>query len=204
LSLLSAYSPSGSGSSNAPVAQPAGFVVTGPFSTSLPDEQHLAPLSGSGHCTPGSNVDLGLTITGTVTATLGDIGPTATLASGVRDIGATVPDGVYTWSNRALNADCFKTGPTAVPFRATFSVTYRAEIDQENQPQVCVFRSRAAFSSFTVTGIPPLDNAILEKVKDKAHRGVDREVADRVSRFVRGTAFPASAEPRWDNWSELP
>lgn len=200
-SMLSSCQKSGSGT---PVAQPTGFVTTSTFSTSLSDDRHLAPASGGGHCTPGSNVDLARTIAGTATATLGDIDPTTTLASGVRDIGVTVPDGVYTWSNRALNFDWFPTGITAGPFIAKFSFTYRAEVDQENQPDVCVFRSVAVFSGFTVTGIAALDCAILEQVKNQAQSSIDRTVADRISRFVRGVPFPAGTEPRCDNWSQLP
>lgn len=194
---------SGSSSTGGPVSQPVGFAATASFSTSLPNDRHLAPGSGGSTCTPGSNVDFGRGITGTVTATLGDIGPTAELPAGVRVVGATVPDGVYTWSNRPLNLGCNPTGPTAGPLSATFSFTYAAEIDQDNQPEVCVFRSRADFGSFTVTGIPPLDDAILQNVKDEAHRGVDRAVADRISQFVRSRPFPAGSEPRCDNWSEL-
>ncbi len=205
LLLLPACNPPDSGSSSSgPVTQPSGFVATAPFTTSLSDYRHRAPLSADGRCSPGSNVDVGRTLTGTVTATLGDVGPTTVLAAGVRDIGVTVPDGVYTWSNRPLTANCEPADPIAGPFTATFSITYRGEVDQENQPQVCVFRSRSDFSSFTVTGIDMLDDVIQENVKGEAHRGVDREVADRISQFVRSAAFPSSAQPRCDDWSELP
>ena len=196
-----------SGSSSGTVPQPANaFVASAPFSTTLPDDPHITrPPNNTTNCAPPSNVDVSRSIAGTVTASLGDIGPTATLADGVRDVGATVPDGVYTWSNRPLNADCFPSGPApAGPFTATFAFSYRAEVAHENQPEVCIFKSNVAFSSFTVTGIQPVDAAIEARAKEEAHKAVDREMADRMSRFVRaGRALPASADARCTDWSAL-
>lgn len=189
-----------------PVTQPSGgATTTGPFSSSLPDQANPAPGSGNGICTPGSNIDITRTITGTATSTLGDLGPTMELAAGVQDVGVTVPDGVYTWSNRPLNGGCNPTGPTAGPFTASFAFTYRAWVDESNQPDVCVFRSRADFGSFTVTGAAPLDALILASVKDQAERGIDRAVADRLNRLVHANrGFPAGSEPRCPDWAVLP
>lgn len=189
------------------VPQPANsFVASAPFNTTLPDDRHIIrpPLGNTTNCAIGSNIDVSRSIRGTVTASLGDIGPTATLASGVRDVGATVPDGVYTWSNRPLNWDCFPSGPAAAgPFTANFAFSYRAHVAHENQPEVCIFRSRVDFSSFTVTGIPPLDAAIEANVKDEAHKGVDRAVADNMSEFVNGRPLPGSAAARCSDWAAL-
>lgn len=205
--LLTACTPSSNSNSNS-AGTPGGSPATFNINQSIADQRVTPPNTPAGQCPPGSFDLTGQRVTGTGTPALGDMGPTRDLADGLQVVSLVVPDGRYTATIQPLDLSCNRgVAPPPPPLGTavvTFSLTHQSQVDRTNPGGVCVFRSKLTFSSFVVTGVQPLDDAIQMAVKSSIHKTVDFEVANAMNRFVNGNPLPANAAGRCPDWQLLP
>jgi hypothetical protein len=155
------------------------------------------PVRPGGLCVPGA-FDLtaqSTTFTSAITFDAGGI---------IDRIGLSVTGATYTGTVSAVNPINCSPLPEAPPL-GTLVVTYALEYlgDFSRGSTICINASRTDFTSFSITGLPVIDDPIAAAVRGNIHLAMDTEVADRMNRLLNAAPLPATADPRCSNWIDL-
>ena len=124
-------------------------------------------------------------------------------AAGFDQMAIRTTDGIYSFGIQVLVPGC--TPATDSPpdmVRVTYGLNYVGEFARQNP--VCIHASRIDFMAFGITEPGPLDSLVVDAVKNNIHHRVDFALADQENRALNGKPLDDAADPRCDNWIQLP
>ena len=176
-----------------PTAPTPGTVTVPPGNTALPNRVADGPIPG---CVDALEL-VAQTLTMPALQVTFDAG-------GIIDrVGAVATGAVYAFSTRPVNpVDCSSIPEAPVLAMPSVSFGFNYLGDFTRVDPVCMNASSLELTAFSVTGTP-LDAAIEPIAYESIWIEVDRAIDGFMQSFLNGTALPATANPRCDNWVDL-
>jgi hypothetical protein len=178
-------------------------LLSGPATFQL-DDRIIRP---NGDCLPGGVDITGQSASGTFTLTF--ISSTGVITDGIEGLLAA---GTYAGTVTPVIrsgvgvGQCGTTLPSFSIGSGFTSIAYRAFFDQSNP--VCIFTSQVTITGLAISGLSAVD-AVLQPlieagIRDDLHRGIDRDVAERLNRvFNNNQPLPQGNTGRCADWELL-
>ena len=175
----------------APAPETAGTINVAGNAQALPDRVIDGPIPG---CTDAVEL-VGQLLTLPGQALTFDVG-------GVIDrVGIVVTGATYSYSTRLVNpVTCESTTPELPLPAISFGFNYLGDFTRATS--LCMNASHTDFTEFSITGTP-LDILVEGASKELIWLEVDRSVAGTLHSLLNGGVFPATADPRCNNWVDL-